>query len=280
MDFLTVTGAVDHNLLKLSDVSIDFIATNVGMKVTDPKWKHLNPDRWIVRDEFMQLFVRLSASKYLKTKKYLTYNDAVRQLFKDGILDFMKEFDSSDFRLNVLYTEYCDMVFKYYLKAVKNLYFHYSGKHSKPNESRFMCNDEFMKLFYDSGVVSDLFGTKELGIIFNLSMMTQVNESTSDRHCKMSFDEFIEAMARVAEKCNLLIVDQMSKSQTSYFGINLDDAFNKQTTTIAFKDQSSLITEDNPKSLFAPANIMDIKMKKDLEDHSEQVSNSDIDDGK
>lgn len=77
----------------------------------------------------MEIFVRLAASKYLKLKKLLTYHDAVRQLFKDGLLSHMSTFDSNDFRLNVLYTESCDMVFKYYLKAVKALYYNYSGKH-------------------------------------------------------------------------------------------------------------------------------------------------------
>lgn len=215
-DLLTVSGVVDHKTLKLSDISIDFIATNVSQKTDDPNWRHLNPDRLLVRDEFMQIFMRIASSKYLKTKKLLTYNDAIRQLFKDGILKYMQSFDSNDFRVNQLYNENCDMVFKYYLKSIKTLYSTYSGKHCKPGDNRFMCCDEFVKLYSDAGIQSDLFGAKELGVIFNLSMMTQIDEATCERHYKMTFDEFIEAVARVADKCNLLLVS------SAYFGIDLE----------------------------------------------------------
>jgi hypothetical protein len=146
-DLSTISGAVDHKTLKLSDISIDFIATNVALKATDPQWRHLNPDRLLVRHEFMQMFMRLAYCKYLKAKKLLTYNDAIRQLFKDGMLKYMKKFDSNDFRVNQLYNESCDMVFKYYLKSIKALYAAYSGKHCKPSDSKFMCCDEFIKLY-------------------------------------------------------------------------------------------------------------------------------------
>lgn len=102
---MTSSNTLDYKLLKLADIGVDYIATNVGQKPPEPQWRHLNPDRLLVRDEFMQIFVRLAASKYLKTKIYLTYHDAVKQLFKDGLLKYMKTFDSNDFRLNKLYNE-------------------------------------------------------------------------------------------------------------------------------------------------------------------------------
>mmetsp|Transcript_17185 Transcript_17185/g.15186 ORF Transcript_17185/g.15186 Transcript_17185/m.15186 type:complete len:107 (+) Transcript_17185:255-575(+) len=105
MDLLTLAGVIDHKLLKLADIGIDFIATNVCSRTEDLKWKHLNPERALVRNEFMQIFMRLAASKYLKTKKLLTYNDAIKQLFNDGLLKYMKGFDSNDFRINKLYNE-------------------------------------------------------------------------------------------------------------------------------------------------------------------------------
>lgn len=250
-ELLSNSGVLDHKQLKLADIGIDFIATNVGQKPPEPQWRHLNPDRLLVRDEFMQIFIRLAASKYLKTRTLLTHNDSVRQLFKDGLLNFMKTFDSNDFRLNCLYNESCDMVFKYYLKAVKTLYNLYSGRHSKPAEARFMCADEFIKMISDSGIVSDRFGNREIGIIFNLSMMTQVNETSSERHYKMMFDEFIEAVARVADKCNLLLIS------SSYFGIDLLEQggkgvdINKQ-----LEKKQTLVPEANTKDIFDPATIV------------------------
>lgn len=53
----------------------------------------------------MQIFIRLANSKYLKSKKLLTYTDAIKQLLDDGLLKYMKTFDSNDFRINKLYNE-------------------------------------------------------------------------------------------------------------------------------------------------------------------------------
>lgn len=41
---------------------------------------------------------------------------------------------------------------------------------------------------------------KDIPLSFNLSMMTQVDEWNSDRYLQMNFYEFMEAIARIAEK--------------------------------------------------------------------------------
>ncbi len=51
-----------------------------------------------------------------------------------------------------------------------------------------------------SGVLSESIGAKEIGPLFNVSIMTQVDEVTSDKHMKMSLIELVEALARVADK--------------------------------------------------------------------------------
>lgn len=63
-----------------------------------------------------------------------------------------------------------------------------------------MSLNEFIDLVTSSGVVDDNFGAREIGTIFNLSMMTQVDEIKKERHCRMSFVEFLEAMCRVADR--------------------------------------------------------------------------------
>jgi len=55
----------------------------------------------------------------------------------------------------------------------------------------------------DAELLDDTFGSREVGIHFNLAMMTQVNELESDRHLKMSFTEFIDLFGRVADKLEL-----------------------------------------------------------------------------
>jgi hypothetical protein len=69
-----------------------------------------------------------------------------------------------------------------------------------PNEENNISMNEFIELVTNSKVVDDNFGAREIGILFNLSMMTQVDEIVKGRHIKMNFTEFLEAIARVAER--------------------------------------------------------------------------------
>jgi hypothetical protein len=57
---------------------------------------------------------------------------------------------------------------------------------------------------------------REIGPLFNLSIMTQVDEINSDRHCQMYFIEFIEGICRVADKVinNNSVTIQNSNHQT------------------------------------------------------------------
>ena len=68
-----------------------------------------------------------------------------------------------------------------------------------------MCSlEEFVDMVSNAGVQSETFGTREIGIHFFLSIQTQVDEINSDRHMQMNFVEFIEGVARIAERLNML----------------------------------------------------------------------------
>ena len=60
--------------------------------------------------------------------------------------------------------------------------------------------NRLIDLITDSGVCDDNFGAREIGVIYNLSMMTQVDEIHHTRHMDMRFIEYVEALARVADK--------------------------------------------------------------------------------
>ena len=80
------------------------------------------------------------------------------------------------------------------------MYNGYGGTHRKPGDKMFMAVDEFENVLADAGLVSDSFGSRDINVCFNLSMMTQVNEIEKDRHLRMTFVEFLEAFARAADK--------------------------------------------------------------------------------
>ena len=55
----------------------------------------------------------------------------------------------------------------------------------------------------NANVIDENFGAREIGIIYNLAMMTNVQELESDRHAKMNVAEFIDAFGRIADKLTM-----------------------------------------------------------------------------
>ncbi len=103
-------------------------------------------------------------------------------------------------RTEVLWNEKCDHLYWRNIKVVKKLYDKNSGWYAAPGAPWFMAPDEFFDLVNEIGVVSDTFGSWEIGTLYNLSMMTQIDELTSNRHVNMVIVEFMEAIAWVADK--------------------------------------------------------------------------------
>lgn len=63
-----------------------------------------------------------------------------------------------------------------------------------------MSMDEFIQLITEGQIVDENFGSREIGILYNLAMFTQVDEIDEDRHMKMFLDEFMDALGRVADR--------------------------------------------------------------------------------
>ena len=66
-----------------------------------------------------------------------------------------------------------------------------------------MSLEEFVDMFAKAELLDENFGYREIGPLFNQSMMTQKNEIESDRHLNMTFVEFIECLGRCADKFEL-----------------------------------------------------------------------------
>ena len=97
-------------------------------------------------------------------------------MFEKYIEPFIVDFDCHKWRGERLWNEKCDHVYKRYLKPLKEIYLKYSGKYATPSASRFMSLDEFFDWITQAGVVDETFGQREIGIWYNLSMMTQKDE--------------------------------------------------------------------------------------------------------
>ncbi len=62
-----------------------------------------------------------------------------------------------------------------------------------------MAFDEYLTLFGDAALITDGFPERDAIIAYAQSMMTQIDEIDTDRHMKMQFVEFLEAVARAAD---------------------------------------------------------------------------------
>ena len=63
-----------------------------------------------------------------------------------------------------------------------------------------MSLDEFIDMFSRGNLIDENFGQREIGVLFNLSMMTNKYELETEKHLNMTFVEFLEAIARCAHK--------------------------------------------------------------------------------
>ena len=188
-------GLVDNETLKLSDLDLEFVATNAGVA------KHkFNPERQICRHELMEIFVRIAITKYYKTKLVESIPDAVFKIFNENLKEFFSQFDCNNWRTEKLWNEEWDISFKRNMITFEKIYKQNSGRYALPGATRYMSLDEFFDLITGWGVVNDSFGQREIGTLFNLSMMTQKNELDNDKHFNMILVEFIEATGRVADK--------------------------------------------------------------------------------
>eukprot|EP00347_Sterkiella_histriomuscorum_P006983 403350697 len=190
---------IDGKIFKLSDLDLNFVATNSGTKKNNPR----NPERQLVRYQFMEVLVRLAVDKFIKNGNMKSVHEAVVHAFENYFLPFFKQFDCHIFRKEKLWNEDCDIVFKRNMKIVQALYTKYSGKYAMPGQPKYMSLDEFIEMVNQSGIIDETFGAREVSPLYNISMMTQKNELDFDRHYNMILVEFLEALGRLADKLQL-----------------------------------------------------------------------------
>ena len=196
-EIINATNLWDNKRLKLADIDFEFIVTKAGNKK-----KVLNPERWLIRYQFMEIFVRLAIHKYYKPKLVHSHSEAVDKMFTEDLFPVFEKFDWHKWRVENLWNYEWENVLIRYQPILQKIYNKFSGKYSMPGKPKFMSIDEFINLIVSSGVLCNetSVGNSELGAQFNLSMTTQVNEIERDRHIQMMYYEFTEALARVASK--------------------------------------------------------------------------------
>ncbi len=198
-DLIDQSQIIDNCPLQAADVDIKFIATANNLEY---KGNNRNPVRGLVRFELMECLIRIADEKYMKKGAQVSNNhvEAVDTMIQEHFSSIYDKFDSQAWREKNYWNEECDDVYKTYKKVLEEVYKKFSVKKVKPGQKSFMCLDEINDICKMANLYDENFVERDAFIAFNLSMMTQVDELNNDRIFQMQFVEFLEAVARIAEK--------------------------------------------------------------------------------
>jgi hypothetical protein len=136
------------------------------------------------------------------SKETDSYSTAISQFYQNYCENFFEGFDSQAFRDDQYWTEEVDFVYKEYEPLLKFYYDKFSGMHTLPGKKPFMSLEELRNFIFKIGI-EDSINEREIPLIFNVSMMTQVDELLTKRIFEMSFVEYLEVIARLANRVSL-----------------------------------------------------------------------------
>jgi hypothetical protein len=198
-EFCNYFKLVDARLpLKILDLV--FITINSATAV-DWRGNPRNPERGIIRFQFLEALIRLSDEKYIKNNLADNFTSALGILLTESIIPQAGEFDHDNWRSSRYFCEECDVLIKRYRGILEQVYKRSSKLKVKPGEKPFMSVDEFKQVCVRVDLASGKFEKTErdASICYNLAMMLQVDELESDRIFKMQSIEFFEAFARMCD---------------------------------------------------------------------------------
>lgn len=140
--------------------------------------KMIPADR-LIRYNFLEFFIRISKVKYIDTKQCIHFDEACLRLLEDYFVPYFSNLDNHIWRKNELWNEKNDKVLKklqFVLLAVFDKYI------DKKKNKKFITAADFMKLLDDCNIFATEFGKHEVMSHYFLSIQTQVDELTSERH--------------------------------------------------------------------------------------------------
>lgn len=195
-------GFIDGVTIKLTDVDLAIIACNGG----NGGQNRLSPGKVLVRHQIMEALVRLANDKFLAKAKpgtVATFKEAVVKAFEEHFLPHFKTFQCHEWRVERLWKEEIDIVYTRFLEKAQMIYAKHSGKFVAPGAKPTMSAEEFVGMLEAASLLNENFANREALPLWNLSMMTNKEETASEKHLNMTFVEFLEALARVADRMEL-----------------------------------------------------------------------------
>ena len=153
----------------------------------------------INRTEFMEIIVRTAMHKYLKTGICPSESTALSRFAAVHVKPVLGKFNSDQWRKERYLNEKTDQVYTTHLDTLHVCYARYSGKYAQGGEKPWMSLEEFIQCCKVLGLTAPAFTSHLYSLCYQLSLMTHKDLARSKREYQMSFVEFLEGIARVAD---------------------------------------------------------------------------------
>ena len=127
------------------------------------------------------------------------YGEAVQEFLELKVKPVYRLMKAQDYRDKIYWNEYTDNLFIFHSRLFEEIYQTYSGSQVRPGEENFMHVSEFEKIFIDAKLQNPRFTNKDINFWYMQSIQAQIDETKSWRHLQMSYIEFLEAIARMAD---------------------------------------------------------------------------------
>ena len=144
--------------------------------------------------------MRCALEKYWSTGKCPSELEAIKKFYSAHIAatrDQLKFSNSNKWRQERLFDCKVDNLMKAYRPVWEHLWSENCVNKSGPK--RFVTQEKFLNFVKGSGLLNDQLETEALPLIYNISMMTQIDEVGSTRHLEATLVEFMEMVCRCAD---------------------------------------------------------------------------------
>lgn len=122
------------------------------------------------------------------------------RILNEHCIPLFSQYNAQPWRDEKYWCEDCDDVLKKHKQILDTVYAKYSEKKVKPGEKKFMSLEELIDLCKHANLFDENFVERDVNLAFNTAMMTQMDELNSEKFFRMTFVEFLEALARIADK--------------------------------------------------------------------------------
>lgn len=198
-EFVLSVNLPDKQRLTRADVDMTFF-TSSCIGPSGPR----NPKKFLCRFQFLDAVVRLALKRWQGTNGSETPADALRKLI-DAIRKLPAVESAQDVQAfhHRAWGKESDDLIRSHLELLTSIYDKYSGKDEKPGLPKQMSQAEWMSFVDKAGFMQDGecrgISEREAKQAYARALQTVSDEMADDKHRKLSFIEFIEAILRVID---------------------------------------------------------------------------------